>query len=108
MPVIRSVRLCSLGLLIAALAVPALAQTNGEQVYKARCAMCHGQDGLATTPVAKMMAVPSFRAPAAMKMTEAQMIAITNDGKGKMPAFKGKLTSAQVDQVVAYIRKLQK
>jgi cytochrome c6 len=104
----RSVLLCSLGLLITALAVPALAQTNGEQVYKARCAMCHGQDGLATTPVAKMMAVPSFRAPAAMKATEAQMIAITNDGKGKMPAFKGKLTSAQVEQVVAYIRKLQK
>ncbi len=104
----RSVRLCSFGLLLAALAVPALAQNPGEQVYRMKCAMCHGADGLATTPVAKMMSVPSFRSPVVMKMTEAEMIAITNNGKGKMPAFKGKLTDAQVEQVVAYIRKLQR
>lgn len=104
----RCVQLLSLGILIAALGVPALAQSNGEQVYKAKCAMCHGQDGLATTPVAKMMQVPSFRSPAVAKMTEAQMVAATTNGKGKMPAFKGKLTDAQIDQVVAYIRHLQK
>jgi len=104
----RSVRLWSLGLLIAALAFPALAQNNGEGIYKARCAMCHGQDGLATTPVAKMMNVPSFRSPAAMHHTAAQLIDITNNGKGKMPAFKGKLTEAQIEQVVEYIRHLQR
>ncbi len=104
----RSVRLWSLGLLAAAASIPALAQNNGEQVYKARCAMCHGQDGLATTAVAKMMSVPSFKSPAAKKMTAAQMIAATTDGKGKMPAFKGKLTAAQIEQVVGYIQKLQK
>lgn len=105
----RSVRLWSLGLLIAALAVPAMAQSNGEQVYKAKCAMCHGQDGLATTPVAKMMSVPSFKAPAVAKMTEAEMVAAVNSGKGKMPAYKGKLTDAQIKDVVAYIRQhLQK
>jgi mono/diheme cytochrome c family protein len=104
----RSVRLCSLGLLAAALAVPALAQNNGEQVYKTKCAMCHGQDGLATTPVAKMMSVPSFKSPAVAKMTEAQMVAAINNGKGKMPAYKGKLTDAQIEQAAAYIRHLQK
>jgi mono/diheme cytochrome c family protein len=104
----RSLRLWSLGLLIAALSVPALAQSNGEQVYKAQCAMCHGQDGLATTPVAKMMSVPSFKSPAVMRMTVGEMAAATNNGKGKMPAFRSKLTPAQVEQVVAYIRKLQR
>ena len=105
----RSVRLWSLGLLIAALAVPALAQSNGEQVYKAKCAMCHGQDGLATTPVAKMMSVPSFKSAAVAKLTEAEMVATTTDGKGKMPSYKGKLTDAQIHDVVAYIREhLQK
>jgi cytochrome c6 len=104
----RNVRLWSLGLLVAALAVPAMAQSNGEQVYKAKCAMCHGQDGLATTPVAKMMSVPSFKSPAVAKMTEAQMVAAVTNGKGKMPAYKGKITDAQIEQVVAYIRHLQK
>ena len=104
----RCVRLWSLGLLIAALGVPALAQNNGEQTYKARCAMCHGPDGLATTPVAKMMNVPSFKSPAAMKHTEAQLVEITTDGKGKMPEFKDKLSAAQIHDVVAYIRHLQK
>lgn len=103
----RSLPLC--GLLLLALAVPARAQSNGEQLYKAKCAMCHGQDGLATTPVAKMMNVPSFRSPAAMKTTEAEMTAITTNGKGRMPSYQGKLTDAQVRQVVAYIRQhLQK
>ncbi|MGA7884098.1 MAG: cytochrome c [Acidobacteriaceae bacterium] len=105
----RSLRLWSLGLLVAALAVPALAQSNGEQVYKAKCAMCHGQDGLATTPVAKMMSVPSFKSPAVAKLSEAEMLASVNNGKGKMPAYKGKLTDAQIHDVVVYIRQhLQK
>lgn len=104
----RCVQLCLLGLLTAALGVPALAQSNGEQVYKAQCAMCHGQDGLATTPVAKMMAVPSFKSPAVAKLTPAEMIAATENGKAKMPAFKGKLSQTQIEEVVAYIRKLQK
>lgn len=105
----RSVRLWSFGLLVAALALPAVAQSNGEQVYKAKCAMCHGQDGLATTPVAKMMAVPSFKAPAVAKMTESEEIAAVSNGKGKMPAYKGKLTDAQIHDVVVYIHEhLQK
>jgi len=104
----RCVQLCSLGLLIAALSVPALAQSNGEQVYKAQCAMCHGQDGLAATPVAKMMNVPSFKSPAMLKLSVAEMIAATNNGKGRMPEFKSKLSSAQIEEVVAYIRKLQR
>ncbi len=104
----RCVRLWSLGLLLTALSVPALAQNSGEQVYKAQCAMCHGQDGLAATPVAKMMGVPSFKAPAIQKLTTADMIAATSNGKAKMPAFKGKLSQAQIEEVVAYIRKLQK
>lgn len=104
----RCLKLWTLGLVAAGLTLPAVAQSSGEQTYKARCAMCHGQDGLATTPVAKMMNVPSFKSPAAMKHTEAQLMEITEDGKGKMPSFKDKLSHAQVEQVVAYIRSLQR
>lgn len=103
----RTLKLWSLALVVAGLAVPALAQDSGKQIYASRCAMCHGQDGLATTPVAKMMNVPSFRSAAAMKHTEAQLAEITADGKGKMPEFRSKLSSAQIHDVVEYIRHLQ-
>jgi mono/diheme cytochrome c family protein len=44
-----------------------------------------------------------------LKATDAQFIASTTNGKGtKMPAYKDKLTSAQIKDVVAYIRTLQK
>jgi cytochrome c6 len=101
------IRTLVLGLLAASLAVPVMAQ-SGVDTYKSKCAMCHGNDGLADTPVAKMMKVPSFKDPSVQKMSESQLTEIVTDGKAKMPSYKGKLTDAQIKEVVAYIRKLQK
>jgi mono/diheme cytochrome c family protein len=43
-----------------------------------------------------------------VKATDAQFFASTKNGKNKMPAYAGKLTDAQIKDVVAYIRTLQK
>jgi mono/diheme cytochrome c family protein len=67
--------------------------------------MCHGADGLASGPAGKSLKVPAFTTS---KMSEADMIAETKTGKGKMPAFAGKLTDAQIKDVVAYVKTLQK
>ena len=104
----RRVRTWGLTLLAASLAVPLLAQSKGEQIFKERCAMCHGQDGTASTPMGKMMHIPSFKAAALVKAPESQLIAATENGKGRMPAYKGKLSAQQIKDVVAYIRTLQK
>jgi len=55
-----------------------------------------------------MMKVPSFRSPDLVKAPESLLVEATKDGKGKMPAYKNQLTDAQIQQVVAYIRTLQK
>jgi mono/diheme cytochrome c family protein len=102
------IRAAALILLSASIAAPAIAQSAGAATYKAKCAMCHGPDGTAATPMGKMMKIPSFKSPAAVKKTEAQYIAITKDGMGRMPAYKGKLSDAQIKEVVSYIRTLQK
>lgn len=102
------IRFWTLAVAVSSISIPVLAQSPGADTYKAKCAMCHGADGLATTQVAKMMQVPSFKSPDMMKMTQAQMIEATTNGKAKMPAFKGKLTDAQIEQVVGYIRSLQR
>jgi mono/diheme cytochrome c family protein len=102
------IKTASIILLAASIVAPAFAQTSGADIYKAKCAMCHGADGLAATPMAKNLKVLSFKAPEMVKATDAQFIASTKNGKGKMPAYTGKLTDAQIKDVVSYIRTLQK
>ena len=93
-----------LAAMVAAPLTTAFAQ-SGADTYKAKCLMCHAADGTASGPAGKSLNVPSFKAS---KQTEAEMIAETKAGKGKMPAFAGKLTDAQIKDVVAYVRTLQK
>ena len=102
------IKVAAILLLAAFTAAPAVAQSSGADTYKAKCASCHGADGLATSGMAKAMKIVSFKDPSMVKMTDAQLIAGTADGKGKMPAYKGKLTDAQIKDVVSYIRTLQK
>ncbi len=102
------IRMAAVLVMAASFAVPVLAQAPGAATYKAKCAMCHGADGLAATPVGKSMKVISFKAPEMVKASDVQFTAATKDGKGKMPAYKGKLTDEQITEVVKYIRTLQK
>ncbi len=102
------IRAAAVILLATFIAGPAFAQSNAADLYKTKCAMCHGADGLAASPMAKNLKVLSFKDPAMLKASDAQFIASTKDGKGKMPAYKGKLTDAQIEDVIAFIRTLQK
>ena len=97
-----------LGVLLLSTGVTSLAQSSGADVYKSKCAMCHGADGLGDTPAGKSTKVHPFNSPDVVKMSDTELVAIVTDGKAKMPAYKGKLTDAQVKEVVAYIRTLQK
>ena len=94
-------------LLAAALASPVFAQ-SGADTYKTKCAMCHGPDGTAATPMGKMMKIPSFKSPEVVKASDASLVAVTKGGKGKMPAYNGKLTDAQIREAVSYIRTIEK
>jgi len=105
---IQGLRTACLVVLAASIAVPVLAQAPGADTYKAKCAMCHGADGLAATPMGKSMKILSFKDAAMVKASDAQLTASTKNGKGKMPAYAGKLTDAQIKDVVNYIRTLQK
>jgi cytochrome c6 len=87
-----------LGLMMLSTATMSFAQGAGEATYKSKCAMCHGATGQGDTPAGKSMKVLPFA-----KSAEGDMIAITTNGKGKMPAFKGKLTDAQIKEVNDYI-----
>jgi cytochrome c6 len=102
------IRAAAVILLAVIIAGPAFAQGSGADNYKAKCAMCHGADGLATSTMAKNMKIVSFKDPAMVKAPDAQLIASTKNGKGTMKGYDGKLTDPQINDVIAYIRTLQK
>jgi mono/diheme cytochrome c family protein len=96
-----------IALLAASVSAPAFAQT-GADTYKAKCQMCHAADGSGSTPAGKAMKAVPFSDPELVKASDADLIAATENGKNKMPAYKGKLTGDQIKDVIAYIRTLQK
>lgn len=88
----------------AAQAQTAAPDTKTRELYQARCAMCHGVDGV-PKPVAKT--APSFADPAWAPTTEA-IVAVVTDGKGtKMPKFKGRLTPEEIQALAGFLLKLK-
>lgn len=87
-------------------ATPSHAQ--GADTYKAKCMMCHAADGSGNTPAGKSMGALSFKSAALIKASDADLIAATTNGKLKMPAYKSQLTTAQIAEVINYVRTLQK
>jgi cytochrome c6 len=81
---------------------------SGEATYKSKCAMCHGATGMADTGAGKSMKVKPVNDPEVKKMSQADLIALTTNGKGKMPAFKGKLSDDQIKAVVDHYISLGK
>jgi mono/diheme cytochrome c family protein len=90
-----------------ALAVPVLAEgPDGKALYDAKCAACHGKDG-----VAKSMAKGSanFNDQAWQKANSSDAIAkVATDGKNKMPKFGEKLQPAEIKAVAEYIKTWEK
>ena len=86
-------------------ASPASAGAGSGSTFKAKCAMCHGQDG-GGSQVGKTLNVPDLRSPAVQQQTDAELAQIISDGKGGMPSFKGSLSDDQIHGLVTYIRSL--
>lgn len=97
-------------LIIAVVALPALADAgaDGTALYKSKCAMCHGPDGAGQTPMGKSMKLKALGSAEVQKMTDKELGTVISDGKGKMPAYKAKMSQAEIDAVVAHIRSFKK
>ena len=100
----RTRRQVVLALAISMAGTLGFAQSGGEAIYKANCQSCHGSTGTPNPGIAKAMGVKPATDPDYKKASEAEMIAAVKDGKGKMKAFSGKLTDAQIKDAVGYFR----
>ena len=80
---------------------------TGRSAFKSTCASCHGQNGTPTA-VGRSMNAPDLASTAVQNETNAELQQIISNGKGNMPPFKGNLSEAQIDSLVAYIRTFSK
>ena len=70
------------------------------------CASCHGKDGSGNTMMGKKLAVKDYSKD--QGFSDAEATNVIKNGKGKMKAYKDKLSDADVKALVAYVRTLKK
>jgi mono/diheme cytochrome c family protein len=75
-------------------------------LYESYCQRCHGADGRGEVKGKRIDDVPDFtRGDWQRKRNDHQLVVSIRDGCGSgMPAFNGKLTDAQIADLVARIR----
>ena len=93
------------------LAVTAGAPTgDGALLFTKHCALCHGKDGKARTPVAKKLGVKDLtesKIPDAEIVKQIKEGKKGEDGKQKMPPFEGKLSDAELKLLVTVVKELR-
>jgi len=83
------------------------AQEATPTLYKMKCQICHGPDA-AGSVAGKKQLVKDFTSPEVQKQTDAELLDVARKGKGKMPAYGGKLTDNQLTELITYMRGLAK
>ena len=92
---------------------PAAPAAPGDQLataranYEKNCEGCHGPtaEGGLVKVRDKQIKVPSLEADHALKHTDDQLTNIVTNGEEAMPAFKEKLTAAEIADLVQFVRK---
>ena len=84
------------------------AAQSAADLYKTKCAICHGPSGAGDTAIGKNLKVRDLTSVDVQKQSDAELANITKNGKGKMPKYEGKLTDEQITDLVKYIRILKK
>jgi len=104
----QTYRIVVLALTMTIATVAAQAEASGSATYTAKCQMCHGSDGMGATPAGKARKAIPFNDPQILNKSYTELFAATKNGKGKMPAYTGKLSDGDIKAVLVYIHTLQK
>ena len=79
------------------------------ELFTRHCAKCHGKDGRAKGMKAKLSGARNLTDPEWQdRVSDERLFNSINNGKGRMPAFGKKLSEAEVDSLVQYVRGLKK
>ena len=88
--------------------MPAAKAKEAKRVFKQRCSKCHGQDG-AGNDYGQIIGVTNLTDPQwQQKVDDKRVLNSIKHGRSQMPAFGEKLTEAQINSLVLYVRTLGK
>src|SRR6476659_10068157 len=75
--------------------------------YQKNCDGCHGEtgEGGLVKVENKRIKVPSLKADHAIKHTDEQITKMITNGEEEMPSFKDKMSTAEISEMVRYVRK---
>ena len=75
--------------------------------YAKNCEACHGPEGVGGLVKVedKQIKVASLKAEHAIKHTDEQLAKVITNGEEAMPAFKDKLSQAEIQDLVRFVRK---
>ena len=119
-PARAAVSVFGLGIVLASMysahLVNAGSEKNGSQkdadaavLFEKKCATCHGKDGEAKTMKAKFNHARNLTdAQWQSEVSDERLFNSISNGKGKMPAWGKKLSEAQINSLVVYVRTLKK
>lgn len=105
----QAVRAVRIALFSACLALPAMLPQSvsaaglgdGQQLYMANCAGCHGMNGISVIPQAK-----NFSRAKLLAQPDQSLIDVIRSGRDMMPAYLGILNDHEILDVIHYIRTL--
>jgi mono/diheme cytochrome c family protein len=80
------------------------AADSAADVYKSKCAACHGADGKGNAA----MKTKDLGSADVQAMSDADLTGVIAKGKKPMPGYEGKLTPDQITDMVKWIRTLKK
>jgi cbb3-type cytochrome c oxidase subunit III len=82
---------------------------SAAQLFSQNCVKCHGKDGRSKGLKAKTMGARNLTdAEWQDRVSDERIFNSINNGKGHMPGFGKKLSEAQIDSLVQYVRGLRK
>lgn len=94
--------------LVLGINLTAFAGDEGAATFKAKCAMCHGQDAAGNTPMGKNLKIRDLTSPEVQTQSDAELLGVITKGKNKMPEYGTKLTKEQITDLQKYVRTLAK
>lgn len=78
--------------------------TASKDLFKSRCALCHGDDGKGTTTLGKQMKAMDLNSPKVQIQKNAALKQVISNGKGNMPPFGAVLSDDQINSLLKYVR----
>lgn len=73
---------------------------DAKALFGQKCAVCHGKGGKGDSPMGQKLGVTDLTQT---KLKHEEIEKVISEGRGKMTAYKGKLTDAQISELAKFI-----